>query len=429
MGKNSLCLVFFYQRINRYSINALLGALSSRELLEEIDIFLCDSEKSLFETIAKEQPNYQLVVVGFSFFTPQLPLIYSLVSKIRRNFPSVILLAGGPHPSGAPRQSLDMGFDVVVRGEGEEVLCEILRAIFQGKNTLKEVKSIYFKEKEKIFFTGRRPWVHLDDYSPFCESLRRFGPLEITRGCPFGCFFCQTSYMFGKEVRHRSIDTIVSYVELYVRRGMRDIRFITPNAFSYGSPDGIELNLSAIEELLKEVKRVIGYRGRIFFGSFPSEVRPEHVTKETLSLVKRYANNDNLVIGCQSGSDRILNRCHRQHTVEDVYRAVRLCVEMGFVPKVDFIFGLPGEERTDIEESVKVMRDLIEMGAKIHAHTFMPLPGTPFFKKSPGRLSLEIKNFIKKILPFGKIFGEWEKQEKISKEVWEILKKREITHE
>ncbi len=425
MKQGTICLIFFYQRINRYSINALLGALVVRGVLDKIDIVLCNNERKLVFLIEEKVLNYDLVIVAFSFFTTQAPLIIPLLSEIRRRFSSVVLIAGGPHATGAPRQTLDMGFDVVVRGEGEDTFPEVITTLYRkGRESLDGVKSIYFKGAAGLFFTGKRPKVvSLDAYPPFCAPLRLFGPIEITRGCPFGCFFCQTSYIFGKKVRHRSVDTIASYIELYVKRGMRDIRFITPNAFSYGSPDGKELNLDAIEFLLKEVRKIIGREGRIFFGSFPSEVRPEHVNKDTLSLVRAYADNDNLVIGCQSGSEKILERCHRGHGIEDVYRAVSLCVNMGFIPKVDFIFGMPGEEKTDIETSIEMMRTLIQMGAKIHAHTFIPLPGTPFSRKFPGRLSLEIKNFIRKILPYGSIFGEWERQEEIARKIWDFLNK------
>jgi len=67
------------------------------------------------------------------------------------------------------------------------------------------------------------------------------------------------------------------------------------------------------------------------------------------------------------------------------------------------------------------MEELARMGAIIHAHTFMPLPQTPFMKKPAGKISKEIFDFIKKFLPKGQVFGEWEKQmilaERISKEL------------
>ncbi len=415
-----LSLVLLYEKINRYSINALLGALQRYETIFPLEIYLSPSNPLLL--LKELLSRGKRVVVGFSFFTPQVPHIISQVREIKKRFPQVILVAGGPHPSGDPRGTLAMGFDVVVRGEGEETFPQLLQAIME-EIPLDSVSGVFFSSPKGEVFSGKRERVDLDIYPPFSERYRAFGPIEISRGCPFGCFFCQTSYLFGKQVRHRSPSTLFSYVEIYTKRGMRDIRFITPNAFSYGSRDGRKVNVQALEELLRGVRSIVGEQGRIFFGSFPSEVRPEHVTEETLSLVREYADNDNLVIGAQSGSERILEICHRRHSVKDIYRATGLCLKYGLLPKVDFIFGLPEEREEDIRATVKVMRELIEMGAKIHAHTFIPLPGTPFSRKPPGRLSLEIKSFIKQVLPFGRVFGEWERQEKMAQRVWRVLNK------
>ncbi|MFN4132671.1 MAG: TIGR04013 family B12-binding domain/radical SAM domain-containing protein, partial [Caldimicrobium sp.] len=250
-------------------------------------------------------------------------------------------------------------------------------------------------------------------------------PIEITRGCPFLCKYCQTPRLFGVKVRHRSIEKILFYDEALLKKGIRDLRFITPNAFAYGSSDGKTLNLEALNLLLSELHKLTQiYNGRIFFGSFPSEVRPEHVNEETINLIKNYCANDNLVIGAQTGSEKMLEYLARGHTVEDVRRAVKLILKAGLKAKVDFIFGLPGESEDTLKETLSFMEELAHLGAIIHAHTFLPLPQTPFMKKTPGNLSPEILNFIKKYLPKGQIFGNWEKQrflaEKISKELYNL---------
>ncbi|MGW4799305.1 TIGR04013 family B12-binding domain/radical SAM domain-containing protein, partial [Nonomuraea sp. NPDC004297] len=95
-----------------------------------------------------------------------------------------------------------------------------------------------------------------------------------------------------------------------VGRGLRDVRFITPTSLSYGS-QGPDPDLGAVEELLAGVKEELPRNGRVFFGSFPSEVRPEHVTPEAMRLLRRYVANDNLIIRAQSDSDRVLARRRR----------------------------------------------------------------------------------------------------------------------
>ncbi|RMG73287.1 MAG: radical SAM protein, partial [Nitrospirae bacterium] len=182
-----------------------------------------------------------------------------------------------------------------------------------------------------------------------------------------------------------------------------------------------EVSLESIEELLGSVKRLLGKRGRVFFGSFPSEVRPEQLTPEVLELLKGYVDNDNLVIGAQSGSDRILRLCHRGHTVEDVYRAVREAIRYGFKANVDFIFSLPGETEKDIEETERFILELVSMGARVHAHSFMPLPQTPFSSCRPEGLTARYRGLINRLLPRGVIFGDWQKQAVIAQRLYQRL--------
>ena len=86
-------------------------------------------------------------------------------------------------------------------------------------------------------------------------------------------------------------------------------------------------------------------------------------------------------------------------------------------PKIDFLFGLPGEEFQDIKESIKVMKDLIKKGAKIHAHTFIPLPGTPFSKKQPENIEPYLNDFVRYALPRGFVFGDFLKQKKLAEQL------------
>ena len=131
-----------------------------------------------------------------------------------------------------------------------------------------------------------------------------------------------------------------------------------------------------------------------------------------MRLLREYTDNDNLVIGAQSGSQRMLDLCRRGHTVEDVLRAVELAVRYDYRPYVDFIFGLPGEIDEDMEESISLMRRLIDMGAWVHGHTFMPLPGTAFAGEPPGSLPPRLRKIINTLVATGKAFGNWQHQEK-----------------
>jgi radical SAM superfamily enzyme YgiQ (UPF0313 family) len=139
------------------------------------------------------------------------------------------------------------------------------------------------------------------------------------------------------------------------------------------------------------------------------------VTREALALLKRYASNTQLVIGGQSGSDRVLEEAHRGHTREDVVRAVHVAREAGFVPNVDFLFGLPGERATEAEQSLALARELADLGARVHAHTFMPLPGTPLSAARPGRLAPRVALELEHLANRGALYGQWRAQQAIAR--------------
>ena len=206
------------------------------------------------------------------------------------------------------------------------------------------------------------------------------------------------------------------------RENLTDIRFISPNAFSYGSKDGKIVNIRKIEELLFNVRKIIKKSGRLFFGSFPSEVRPEHVTKDTIDLILKFANNDNLIIGAQSGSQRMLDLCHREHSIEDVINAVELSVDAGLKINVDFIFGLPNENEDDVKKTIEMMEIITKKGAKIHTHAFIPLPQTPFALKKATPINEKLKKVINNLNSRGLAFGEWKSQEKLAIKISQYLK-------
>ncbi len=419
-------LLFYYLKENRYSLNVILGALEKEIAsgsLPNFKVFFAD-KKTIFPLAKELTESFDLVIFLFSFFTTQIFEIFPLVGELKSFLPKekVLFLAGGAHPTGDPFGTLLAGFDLVFLFEAEESLPSFLKAYFSSQD-FKKVKGIAYLEEGRVVSTGRPAPIDLNNFPPFAEGAGKINPIEITRGCPFACSYCQTSALFGIKPRHRDQEVVLYYVEKLLSRGIRDIRFITPNAFSYLSSDGKEVNFFALKSFLKELSRLAKNKGgRVFFGTFPSEVRPEHTTEETVVLIKEYCANDSLVIGAQSGSEKILKLCRRGHTVSDVEQAVKACLKFGITPKVDFIFGLPYEEEEDVKATVDFMKRLAKMGAVIHAHTFMPLPQTAFQNKPAGRIKKEVFNAIRELLPKGRLFGAWERQMDFAKKIEDYLR-------
>lgn len=424
MTSQSVAIVFNYQKTGKYAINVLAGSLLTRYPLRYVPVYFSNSTEQLLVDIEHARHRYDRVIVAWSFYSPQFQEIETTLNEIKtqtRNN-NVIHLAGGVHATAEPLQTLNMGFDFVATGEGEQIICDFVQASLEAK-PLEEVRGIASLNNGAIIKNGKGKTIDLNDYPPCASRYRKFGPVEITRGCIYACKFCQTPHVNKAKFRHRSIENIAHYVRIMSANGLRDYRFLTPTSFSYGSQDET-VNSEALECLLATVRNIIGKHKRIFYGTFPSEVRPEHISKSNLLMLKKYVDNDNIIIGGQSGSQNVLDSSRRGHDIDAIVNAVELSVKSGFRPNVDFLFGLPGETDRDAQLTVKLANKLANMGAKIHSHTFMPLPGTPFRHEAAGSINDNVKQQIVALTARGKAYGRWSNQLGIAKQLEELQQQK-----
>lgn len=356
------------------------------------------------------------VIVAHSVMSTQTNRVFHESKKIKAEFgDSITLIGGGPHASARPSELLDAGFDHVVIGEGEKLITDLLWYLMNDKDP-REIDGVVSEKRDSYPKPRGLPRVELDEYPPFALDMNVLGPIEVTRGCPFACRFCCTPFLTGKGVRHRSPDSVVKWLNRAAQqRGFRRTWFLSPNALSYGGK-GREMHLDRLEHLLKGATSVDGLE-EVFFGAFPSEVRPEFVTKEALDLLRSYVANETLQIGLQSASDRVLDIANRHHTVEEGLDAIRMSFDCGFTPHVDMMFGLPGETDEELKASIEMCEELARMGAMVHGHVFMPLPGSDFESMPPGILDSEGRSILGELSRKGVLTGSWSTQETMAAEL------------
>lgn len=373
-------------RTNRYSLNSLTGILDACGT----PWVTAHSLGDLLEAGREALRSGIRVLVGYSFMTPDLPSVRGEVRRVRRALPRAVLIAGGAHATADPEGTAALGFHHVFTGWVEATLPAFLREGAEGPTVLGDA--------------GRASpsW---ETSPPFGRG--RFGPLEITRGCSWACAFCAVG---RRPVRHRSPSSILAAGARLLESGRRKLLFITPDALSYGN------DLGEVEGLLDQL---VSAGLTPVLGTFPSEVRPERVTREALRMIARYCANRTVVIGAQSGSDAVLRRLGRGHSVDDVVRASLVAREEGFRPHLDLIFGLPEESLEERRTTLSLARELRrKAGARIHAHYFHPLPGTPLWGREPSPLDEETRRHLLDLRKGGAEDGFWEEQERWS---WEIL--------
>jgi B12-binding domain/radical SAM domain protein len=420
-----LTVVWAYRRTGKFAFHVLTGALETDPRTAAVPIEFANGVDAVVTAItnALAAPGAR-VLVGWSFYSPDaIEMTAELQAvKSRVSDPRVLHVCGGVHASAEPEATLRAGWDLVAIGEGERLVRDLVLCVQQGGDA-RAVPGVAALVDGALHKNGRAERIALDDFPPFGPAHGRYGPIEITRGCIYACRFCQTPYFAGANFRHRSVANVREWARWLVGRGFRDFRFLTPTSLSYGT-FAPEPDLAAVEALLAGVREDIGPERKLWFGTFPSEVRPEHVSDASLRLLKRWVSNRALILGGQSGSDRVLASSARGHDSACIERAVALCIEHGFVPHVDFLLGLPGEEPVDVDATLALMDRLVTKGAKVHGHTFLPLPGTPFRKAPAGALSAEVRRRLRNLASKGQLYGQWEQQEATAQAMVEVRSRR-----
>lgn len=307
---------------------------------------------------------------------------------------------GGPYPTAARDLCLGdgcEGIDAAVVGEGEETVVAILDRLRTAKD-MAGIPGVIFRKNGRIVSNPPRPLIEDLDGLPFparelLGDKSRYIPAPATykrkpvaviitsRGCDRRCIFC---FQMDKErksgtrgVRFRSVENVLEEIELCLRQGYREIKFID---------DSLASDYGRVLRLTGEIKR-----RRLDFTWFAS-VCANQADKPLLQAMKD-AGCWAVLIGGESGVQRNLDTIRKGVTLERIRDAVRAAKEVGLRVSVPFIFGIPGETFEDALETIDFAVELDPDLANFHAIT--PFPGTPLHDNAEeyGVLSGDLRDF------------------------------------
>ncbi len=195
--------------------------------------------------------------------------------------------------------------------------------------------------------------------------------LSIQEGCDKFCSFCVVPYTRGPEFS-RPVNDIVEETKKYVSNGIKEIILLGQNVNAYHGegPDGKSKDLAYLINKISEVQEIKRIR---YMTSHPIDMKD--------SLISAHADNTKLMpflhLPIQSGSDKILKKMNRKHTVDDYLKIVEKIrnVRPDIALSSDFIVGYPEETDIDFEDTMK----FIEKVNFVIAYSFIysPRPGTP----------------------------------------------------
>lgn len=383
-------VLFRWSNNNHYTLAALIGLIDDKL---DADKFEVGTLEHLEDFNPKESP----AMLGYSFMTPDSKKVFAEIRRFKRLYgSSLTVICGGPHASALPESCIEAGADFVFTGEAEESLPAFLKRHREDPSSI----------KDRVIAPA--PLKDFNSYPPFAYKRKFFGPIELRRGCTNRCVFCQTPSLFRK-VRERNAGYVMEYASYIKKAGRERVLFTISDALLYGA-DGRGVDLAAIEELLAGLK---GMGMKPHLGNFPSEVSPDTLVSrpEAAALLAKYVANRKIVLGGQSGSNKVLKLMGRKHSAADTAESVRILHSAGFAVIVDILFGVPGEKREDRRLTLKLMETLSERySAKFNVHYFMPLPGSPFAGMDPETVENPVKEAVRRLIKDGVARGDFFKQ-------------------
>lgn len=280
---------------------------------------------------------------------------------------------------------LNKGADFVLLGEAELTLLELTNAIEHGENDFFGVEGVAFLKDSAVVKTKRRavlrdldmlpfPAWDMIDISPYRKMwLRHAGYFSMnmgtTRGCPFKCNWCAKP-IYGNRYNSRSAANVVAELKMLKAKFNFDHIWFCDDIF--GLKPGWVAEFADLVE-----------KEELTF-TFKIQARADLLLQENYIVDLKRAGCENIWMGAESGSQKILDAMDKGITVQQIADATRLLKKHGIHPSFFIQFGYLGETKEDIRKTIAMINKLLpyEIGISVS----YPLPGTLFFEKVKSQL-------------------------------------------
>lgn len=330
----------------------ILGYLKKHLPNDNLFFIDCVAERINIKGLEKATEIIKPDVVGISSFTIGLFDSVRVARMIRTAFPNAHICLGGHHAMAFPREAANLDyFDSVVVGEGEVTFTKLIEQLKNNEpveqvagvltgNSIGDIEPTWSREKNQFIKpkidTGQVP--DLEDlpfpdrdfigdlhYRSIVGTSSKFTTMLTSRGCPFGCTFCDSPY---KKYRERSLEGVMEEICDILSRGYKEIHFYD-DLFNH-RPEWIE-KLS--EDILRHgLKFHWSFRGRV-----------AGISSKNMKLARR-AGLHTVTFGVETGSDQGLKLLKKGITIGMIRSAFAACRAAGVRTIADFIIGFPFEK-------------------------------------------------------------------------------------
>jgi len=282
-----------------------------------------------------------------------------------RSLSEATIVLGGAGYSIFPESALSfLGADMGIQGEGEVVFPDLIERLEQGAG-LSGLPGLYLSghglQCKRMFVKNldTLPLPETDLLSLPSQKEELWMPVQTGRGCPLSCSYCSTGTIEGRVLRRHSPEAIVQWIARWREAGVHQFYFVD-NTFNLPPSHAKEICRKLIDHGLKTRWWSILY--------------PKHVDKELVGLMAR-AGCEQVSMGFESGSERILKNMNKRFTLKEVRQISEMLSEHGIRRMGFLLLGSPGETRRSVEESLVFADSLkldtlkITTGVRIYPHT------------------------------------------------------------
>jgi anaerobic magnesium-protoporphyrin IX monomethyl ester cyclase len=380
-------VVFFFPAFSSQEATAPLGilAVSTPLLNAGYTVRIVDS------TIT---PNFQqrtldelddALCLAVSLVTgPMIRETVQIARAAKERYPDKPVILGGWHPSLLPDQTLACPYvDVVVNGQGEDAMLEIVQHI-EGGVSLKGIKGVGYKEDGRLVFNSPRALrplremppkaYHLSDFDAYERVCgRRWAMYTSSLACPFNCAYCTNEGLYGRQWNALGADQVVEEVTDLVSRYGLSLLWV------------VDDNFLVDRERAVAIAEGIVRRGVRFDWSIQASTNlVTRLTLDELKLLRR-AGLSQVSQGADSGSPKILHLMNKDfQKLDTIYQAADLLSRAGIRPSFNMIFGFPGESDAERRESIRLVMNVCRRypAAEFWTNIFTPYPGAPIMKRA-----------------------------------------------
>ena len=335
---------------------------------------LQNNQHYVWAEIKETLEYYRPDIVGLTVLSVAAGAAAKVSSLCKHHDPDCQVIWGGAHPTIMPGAVMrNQHVDFVIRGEGEYSFLELCQILKGNGRELSSVDGLSYRGNRSVVHNAPRKMVKTLDDIPFpARNLvlfperydkRSWGHIIGTRGCPYNCAFCSAKALWGKP-RYRSTENIIDEInDVITRFKSREFWF---------QDDTLTTDRRRMSDLCN---KIASSNLRI---TWKGTTRADRIDAEMLDSCKR-AGCCALMLGIESGSDRILRLLKKGISVEQVETATNL-LDKGHVGYGAFFMGgFPEETKEDLQRTLDLMQRIhpIHMSFNI----FTPLPGSELYDK------------------------------------------------